>query len=156
MKGFLAAVDLTGAEFSESVRYFASSWLPARSLVLADLRNRHAVDASGQILKLTSFCPWKEHLHQLEAEEGAKGEIKYVLYEDDRENKWRVQAVGVAPGSFESRKPLPGEWRGLRDAELSKVSGIPGCVFVHASGFIGGNDTVEGALEMARKALTMD
>jgi len=51
---------------------------------------------------------------------------------------------------------LPTAWRGLRDAELSAVSGIAGCVFVHASGFIGGNDTVEGALEMAKKALTID
>ena len=34
-------------------------------------------------------------------------------------------------------------------------AGIPGCVFVHASGFIGGHATFEGALEMARKALAM-
>lgn len=31
---------------------------------------------------------------------------------------------------------------------------MPGCVFVHASGFIGGNDTYEGALQMARLSLT--
>lgn len=42
---------------------------------------------------------------------------------------------------------------GVRDEELDKVSGIKGCVFVHASGFIGGNKTFEGALEMARKAV---
>ena len=46
-----------------------------------------------------------------------------------------------------------GEWRGVRDEELSKLSGIPGCIFVHASGFIGGNETYEGALEMARRTL---
>lgn len=45
------------------------------------------------------------------------------------------------------------EWRGLRDAELSKVSSIEGCVFAHASGFIGGNKTKEGALQMAIKSL---
>ncbi|KAK6052672.1 hypothetical protein COOONC_09823 [Cooperia oncophora] len=48
---------------------------------------------------------------------------------------------------------LPKAWRGLRDAELSDVSGIPGCVFVHTTGFIGGNETLEGALAMARNAL---
>ncbi|KAK6016189.1 hypothetical protein OSTOST_13652, partial [Ostertagia ostertagi] len=48
---------------------------------------------------------------------------------------------------------LPKSWRGLRDAELSDVSGIPGCIFVHTTGFIGGNETLEGALSMARKAL---
>ena len=57
--------------------------------------------------------------------------------------------------SFENRKPLPAEWRGLRDDELSVISGIPGCIFVHAAGFIGGNKTFEGALQMARKALEM-
>ncbi|KAL6558915.1 hypothetical protein OROMI_019265 [Orobanche minor] len=59
--------------------------------------------------------------------------IKYVLYEDDRSKNWRVQAVAVSPDKFESRKPLPAQWRGLRDEELSKESGIPGCVFVHMS-----------------------
>lgn len=41
-----------------------------------------------------------------------------VPLQDDREKKWRIQAVGVAPGSFDSRKALPAPWRGLRDAEL--------------------------------------
>ena len=64
-----------------------------------------------------------------------------------------MQAVAVAPDKFESRKPLPSPWRGLRDEELSKESGIPGCVFVHMSGFIGGNQTYDGALTMAKAAL---
>ena len=72
--------------------------------------------------------------------------------QDTKEHKFRVQAVNV-PGSFESRKPLPAAWRGLRDDALSEKANIPGCVFVHASGFIGGNATFEGALEMARKGL---
>ena len=156
LKGFLAAVALTGSEFLDSVRYHAQAWLPARALVAADLAAAPQVDPSGAIVKLNSFCPWKEHLHQLEGEMGVEGRVKYVVSEDDREKKWRVQAVGVAPGSFESRKPLPTAWRGLRDAELSEVCGVPGGVFVHASGFIGGNDTLEGALEMARRALTLD
>jgi len=66
-----------------------------------------------------------------------------------------VQAVAVAPDRFESRKALPAQWRGLRDDELSKESGIPGCVFVHMSGFIGGNQTYEGALAMARGGLKL-
>lgn len=66
-----------------------------------------------------------------------------------------MQAVAVAPDRFESRKALPSQWRGLRDAELSKETGIPGCVFVHMSGFIGGNQTYEGALAMAKAALKL-
>ena len=64
-----------------------------------------------------------------------------------------MQAVGVSKDSFESRKPLPEAWRGVRDDELSKLNGIDGSIFVHASGFIGGNSTKEGALQMAKTAL---
>jgi uncharacterized UPF0160 family protein len=56
--------------------------------------------------------------------------------------------------SFENRKNIGTQaWRGLRDAALSEVAGVPGCVFCHASGFIGGNDTYDGALAMARLSL---
>ena len=51
------------------------------------------------------------------------------------------------------RVPLLDQWRGLRDDELSRVAGIDGCVFVHSSGFIGGNATREGVLAMALKTL---
>ena len=43
----------------------------------------------------------------------------------------------------------------MRDDELSEVSGIPGGIFVHAGGFIGGNQTYEGVLQMARTSLKM-
>lgn len=75
--------------------------------------------------------------------------------QDERSKSWRVQAVAVSPDRFESRKALAVQWRGLRDEELSKESGIPGCVFVHMSGFIGGNHTYEGALAMARASLKL-
>ena len=61
----------------------------------------------------------------------------------------------MSPDKFESRKPLPSQWRGLRDDELSTVAGIPGCVFVHMSGFIGGNQSYQGALSMAKDALKL-
>jgi hypothetical protein len=40
-------------------------------------------------------------------------------------------------------------WRGVRDDALSTLTGIPECVFVHATGFIGGNKTYAGVLAMA-------
>jgi uncharacterized UPF0160 family protein len=61
--------------------------------------------------------------------------------------------VPVTKDSFQSRKPLPEAWRGVRDAQLDEVTGVPGGVFVHAAGFIGGNKTFEGAKTMAIKAV---
>lgn len=45
------------------------------------------------------------------------------------------------------------DWCGIRDEELSKVSGIEGSIFCHATGFIAGNQTKKGALEMALKSI---
>jgi uncharacterized UPF0160 family protein len=135
------------------LQYSIKSWLPARSYVQEDIRNRKSVDPSGQVVKLTTFVPWKSHMYELEKEMGIEGEIKYVIYNDDKDGSWRIQAVAVSPESFNSRKALPEEWRGLRDDVLSDLSGIPGCIFVHASGFIGGNKSLEGVTQMAKVAL---
>lgn len=80
------------------------------------------------------------------------GTIKYVLFEDSN-HSWRVAAVPDSPTSFKSRLALPEPWRGVRDDQLSAQLGLPGCVFVHASGFIGGHASKDGALAMARMAL---
>jgi uncharacterized UPF0160 family protein len=66
-----------------------------------------------------------------------------------------VQAVTVEGRAYENRLSLPEPWRGLRDGALVEASGVPGARFVHAAGFIGGHETYEGALEMARAALAI-
>ncbi|GER43666.1 protein MYG1, partial [Striga asiatica] len=142
-EAFEKAMALAGGEFLDSLRSHARSWLPARSIVIECLEARLDVDPSGEIMVLNRFCPWKLHLFELEEELKTNPPIKYVLY----------QAVAIAPDRFESRKALPAQWRGLRDDELSKESGISDGVFVHMSGFIGGNRTFEGALAMAKAAL---
>lgn len=61
----------------------------------------------------------------------------------------------ISPGSFELRDSLPSSWFGLRDDELSAVSGVEGCVFCHATGFVAGNHTRQGVIDMAVKALEL-
>ena len=58
-----------------------------------------------------------------------------------------------SPQPLEFRLGLPQELRGLRDQELSEKSGIDGCIFIHAAGFIGGANTKEAVLELARLSL---
>lgn len=154
-EAFERAMALAGSEFLDNVRFHAKSWLPARSIVMECLATRFDVDPSGEIMVLKTFCPWKLHLFELEGELKIDPLVKYVLYQDDRSKQWRVQAVAKSPDSFESRKGLPAQWRGLRDDDLSRESQIPGGVFVHMSGFIGGNQSFEGALAMAGAALKL-
>ncbi|KZT30402.1 metal-dependent protein hydrolase [Neolentinus lepideus HHB14362 ss-1] len=154
---FEKASNLTGEEFLGRLDYYGKAWLPARDIVASALSQRSNIDPSGKIILFTQFAPWKEHLFELEAEQAIPEESKpiYVVYPDETSGNWRIQAVPISPESFESRKALPNSWRGLRDDTLSKASGIEGGIFVHASGFIGGNQSRDGALALAKKALQM-
>lgn len=174
---FVAAMHLATTEFVSYVHRAVTSWLPARRVIAEARASARSVHPSGAILKLSCFAPWKDHLFELEEEDKSSGEegseakrarvegdaaspasesplppALYVLYEDSSRS-WRVQAVPLEPDSFASRKALP--WRGLRDAELSAAAGIADGIFIHASGFIGGAKSYEGALALATKALEM-
>uniref|UniRef100_A0A8C7EF67 MYG1 protein n=1 Tax=Nothoprocta perdicaria TaxID=30464 RepID=A0A8C7EF67_NOTPE len=153
--GFRRAMELAGSEFLERLDYYHRAWLPARALVEDAVRRRFQVDASGAVLELPQGgCPWKEHVLSLERELALPRALLLVLY-PDTSGQWRVQSVPAGPDTFESRLPLPEPWRGERDEALSQLTGIPGCVFVHASGFVGGHRTRDGALAMARRALEL-
>jgi len=152
---FLKASSMMGETFLRKLQYYHRAWLPARTLVHDTYKTRKEYEGKGKLMVFPRGCPWKDHLYTLEAEHPTEEKVVYVLYpESEHEGaKWRIQAVSVSKDSFESRKPLPNSWRGVRDDQLSEVSGIPGCIFAHASGFIGGNKTKEGTLEMARRGL---
>lgn len=148
---FREAMHLAGGEFEAGVGRLSASWWPARAIVEAAADALAAVDASGQILLLEQYAPWQGHLRDLEEERGLGEQVLYCLYPDSSGGSWRVQAV--AKEGFVSRKALPSPWRGVRDQDLSGITGIDGCVFCHQAGFIGGNATRAGALAMARAAL---
>ncbi|KAK6457888.1 metal-dependent protein hydrolase [Scheffersomyces xylosifermentans] len=149
---FLKSSELMGTVFVSLLEGYGNGWLPAKSIVEEAFANRFNVDTSGEILVLEQFCPWKEHLYAIEKDNNAQGEIKFVLFKDSSE-KWRVSTVSVTASSFEFRLGLPEELRGLRDDELSKKSGVDGCIFIHAAGFIGGANSKDAVLQLARLSL---
>ncbi|XP_057319676.1 MYG1 protein C27H6.8 [Microplitis mediator] len=150
---FGKAMEMCGDEFKYFIENSARVWLPARDIVLQSIEKRFEVDPSGEIFELQTSVPWKDSFFELEKLLNVSPPIKYVIFKD---NSWRVQCVPVSLGSFVPRLPLPEEWAGLRDEELTRVSGIEGCVFVHTVRFIGGNETREGALAMAQKSLKLN
>jgi len=143
---FTSALKLCAEEIYAQIDGVVNIWLPARKIVENALG-----DGSNKVMILDQFCPWQSHLLELEKEPNTL----YVVFQDSR-GTYRVQAVPKEQGSFENRKPLPAPWRGLRDTDLDGASGIDGCTFVHAAGFIGGHKTKEGAIEMATKAVAFE
>jgi uncharacterized UPF0160 family protein len=153
---FALAVELCGQDFVSVMTKVVESDMPARKFVEEALLKRQETDASGEILCFSfGGLPWRDHLYELEKIHAVDPLIKFVLYQDVS-GMWRVQAVTVEGRGFENRRSLPQAWRGVRDADLAAVTKIPGSRFCHAAGFIGGADSYEGALAMAKTALTED
>jgi uncharacterized UPF0160 family protein len=157
---FLKASQFVGEQFHLELTDRANAWLPARHSVKQAYDARLQYDSQGRILVLSEGMPWADHMYNLEKEspipDGVAPHVLYVLFPEDKpEGKWRIRAVSKENGGFVNRKDLPDAWKGVRDEQLDQVSGVQGCVFVHAAGFIGGNKSFDGALAMAKKALDL-
>uniref|UniRef100_A0A1I8NXL4 Uncharacterized protein n=1 Tax=Stomoxys calcitrans TaxID=35570 RepID=A0A1I8NXL4_STOCA len=149
---FQEAMQYVGKEFVDNVLSIGGSWIKGREYVREALLSAKSVYKTGEILLLPRFCPWKQHLFELEKENDVVGVIKLVIF-TDASGSWRVAGVPVTPDSFLGRKFLPEPWRGLRDEELSKLVGIDDLIFVHHNGFIAGAKTKEAAKALAIKSV---
>jgi len=149
--GFLSAMDICEEELLWQIYSQAKVIYPAYAIVEDAYKNRTKFHPSGQFVVMDRGCPWKEHLGTLEEENKGpnKKPILFILCKEKDKEDYRVQGIPDKPGSFGCRLFLYEKWRGLRDAELQKVSGIPGAKFVHSSGFLGVASSYEGAMKMA-------
>lgn len=78
----------------------------------------------------------------------------YVVSPNQANNNWKVTAVREDFFSFKNRKNFPQEWAGLRDSEFAKVSGISDAVFCHRNCFLVVVGSREGAIALAKLALS--
>uniref|UniRef100_A0A834VDP5 UPF0160 protein C27H6.8 n=1 Tax=Sarcoptes scabiei TaxID=52283 RepID=A0A834VDP5_SARSC len=124
---FLKAIEITGQEFLDIVKYCGNSWLLAREFVLSAYEKRFEIDQKGRIMILNREVPFLEHLFEIKKLRQDNNIPSFVIYFND--------------------------WRGLPVEEIEHISQIKGCIFVHNFGFIGGNKTLEGAVEMAIRSL---
>lgn len=100
--------------------------------------------ADKRLLILDEFYPWHDALKNTE-------ELLFVISPSKDKKVWRLNAIQEA--KFKNRKDLPVAWRGLRDAELEKVSGVQGAIFCHRTGFMAAANSKEGAIKLAQIAL---
>lgn len=152
---FQVASELMGNAFLSIVLSMGKEWFPSQE----KMAKIYAARQDPRLIVLEEYFGWKSHLFDLEDKLSKQKNLKeedkviYVVYPGG--DSFRIQAVPVSSSSFISRKALPEAWRGLRDEKLSEATGVEGGVFVHASGFIGGNKTLEGAIKMAKLALDL-
>jgi uncharacterized UPF0160 family protein len=145
------------ATFEHAVEFALGVLRRKEEEVTERLRHRSVLEtalraSSGPILVLEEGVRWGSWIHELEEELGIE-ETQFVIFLNPA-GTWMVQAVPPTPEAFAQRTPLPEEWAGKRDEELSNLLDLPECVFVHPGRFIGGHTTREGAVRMAEMALS--
>jgi uncharacterized UPF0160 family protein len=99
------------------------------------------------MIVLDGKYPWVEVLV-------AHPEPMFVVYPGGENERWAVKGVPVSLRSFDRRKPFPLEWAGKTGKDLQEVSGVPGALFCHTGRFIAVADSKEGAIALAKKALS--
>ncbi|NOY35712.1 MAG: MYG1 family protein [bacterium] len=77
----------------------------------------------------------------------------YAVFHRRDRNNWQTVAINKILNTYETRKPFPEPWRGLRDKELVETAGVPDAVFCHHTGFMCIAGSMEGAVELANLAL---
>jgi uncharacterized UPF0160 family protein len=66
---------------------------------------------------------------------GAHHPSDYVLFPDD-DGGWRLLGIPDDTLGFGLKRPLPEQWAGLVDDELSKIVGVAGSKFCHKNRFL--------------------
>jgi uncharacterized UPF0160 family protein len=80
--------------------------------------------------------------------------IKFIISKSKANENWSVIAARDNLEDYNSdRASFPEGWRGLRDEDLIKVSGVNGAIFCHKGGWFAKAKTKEAAIELARIAL---
>lgn len=79
----------------------------------------------------------------------------YLVYPSSHSSVWKVEAINKSPDTMDSRKLLPGSWRGFmdNDEKLKENTGVIDAMFCHRAGFLITALSKEGAIELAERAL---
>lgn len=108
-----------------------------------------AMEQDKECLFFDKAIPWLETFFELG---GEKHPAKFVIMPSGKH--WKLRGV---PPSYDERMkvriPLPQEWAGLCEADLKRVSGIPGAIFCHKGRFISVWETREDALQALKMTL---
>ena len=86
----------------------------------------------SNILELKNYIPWKSIYF---ANGGKTHPTEFVIF-PTLHNTWQAVAIPPEETSFAQKKSFPQAWAGLRDEQLSQVTGIKGSLFCHKNRFV--------------------
>ena len=141
------AAFLAAATFADGVLRRLVETLRARHAAEAIVLAAHQAGDDPRILVLDRGMPWKGTVfdHHLP--------VLFTISPASNGN-WMLDTMPPEPGSFDQRLPLPEAWAGAQVAAEQSAADPPAPVAPHTRRCAGPARTRDGALAMARKALT--
>lgn len=143
-ENFMRALEIANTIFEE---FLSDTFSKMKAKKIVDKAIEESKDG---IVILKKYVPWKEFIVNSENEKAK--DIDFVVFPSKR-GGYNVYAVPIEIGSFENRKSLPQSWRGKRDEELQRVTGVKTARFCHNAGFICSCETMEDAINLAYLAI---
>ena len=115
----------------------------AKRLVLTEMtRDREF----NNLMEVPKYLSWKSTYYD---NDGSNHPTEFVMF-PSMHGKWQVSAIPPTIESFAQKKSFPLEWAGLRDEELSIITGVPS-VFCHKNRFIAVFETRDAAISAMLK-----
>lgn len=85
----------------------------------------------NNLMEFPEYLSWKSTYY---ANGGAHHPTEFIMF-PSMHGKWQVSAIPPTIESFDQKRSFPIEWAGLRDSELTAVTGTPS-IFCHKNRFI--------------------
>lgn len=139
-ENFMRALEIANTIFEEFLSDTFSKMKAKKNV------DKAIEESKDGIVILKKYVPWKEFIVNSENEKAK--DINFVVFPSKR-GGYNVYAVPIEIGSFENRKSLPQSWRGKRDEELQRETGVKTARFCHNAGFICSCETMEDAVNLA-------
>lgn len=143
-EAFLKASELASVVFDNTVKQEISK-AKAKEIV-----EKAIGESQDHIMVLERFAPWQEYIFSSENPKAM--DVWFVVFPSNR-GGYNFQCVPTSLGSFGQRKAVPASWKGIKEEKLQEETGVADATFCHPAGFIGGAQTLDGALALARKAV---
>lgn len=140
---FIKAVKVAKILFEEEVLQ-AQTKVKANKIIIDKLKKNN----DKQYLVLNEFIPFEETIMN----EEIANNILFVIYPSSR-GGYAIKTLPKSNEDRSSRMLFPSKWKGLRDEELEKVSGIKGLIFCHNSLFIATTTSLDTAIEVVNKVI---
>lgn len=140
--------DMNVTEDFSMVLVMATNWMKAKILQWEN-EEEEGDNISQALENLKDGIIWLEKRYPVDERLNSHSEV--LLAVCPTHTGWAVQSLNVGiEKDFSVRCPTPEAWRGLSGEALEAVTGVPGAVFSHASGFLTIAKDLQTALILAR------